>query len=531
MSIIQIKNLTFGYPGMEPILKNVNLNLDTTWRLGLLGRNGRGKTTLLKLLAGSLAGNGEILAAEKMQYFPVMVENEHQTALQAAKESIAPFAKWEEQMEKMLQDPTQENIEQYGEIEHLYAAAGGYQIEEQIQAEAGKLGIVSGVLPLPYSKLSGGEKVKLLLAAQFLKKNTFLLIDEPTDHLDSEGRKAVAKWLSEKKGFIVTSHDRAFLDQAVNMVLSINKNDIELQKGNYSSWKYNRTLQDQFEIAENEKLEKNIARLRQSARRAGEWAGEVEKTKYERNRGGKKITEFVDRGFIGHQAARMMQRSKAIENRVGKEIEEKQSLLKNVEKEETVFFQTLGPPQSKILTFETCSLAFGERALFEDFSLTLEKGQRLAIAGTNGSGKSCLLKLALGELLPTKGKVLRNNGLIISSVQQETNRLRGSLRQFADEKEIDFSLFLALLRKLAFERDAFDTTIENYSAGQKKKVQLAASLALPAHLFIWDEPLNYVDIASREQLEQAILLSQPTMLLVEHDAEFVGKVATGVVQL
>ena len=531
MSTIQIKNVTFGYPGLDPVFENINFNLDTSWRLGLIGRNGRGKTTLLKLLSGALQGKGEIIAGEKIQYFPVEVDNQNQTALQAAKETIAPFTQWEEEMQQLLQEPNEENIQRYGEVEQLYAGADGYQIEELLQAEAGKLGVASQVLELPYNKLSGGEKVKLILAAQFLKKHTFLLIDEPTDHLDAEGRKAVGKWLSEKKGFIVTSHDRAFLDEAINMVLSINKNDIELQKGNYSSWKHNRDLQDQFEFAENEKLEKNIARLEQSARRAGEWACSVEKTKYERNRNGKKITEFVDRGYIGHQAARMMQRSKAIENRIGKEIEETNSLLKNIEKEEAVFFQTVEPPQNKFLSFENCTLAFGERILFENLSFTLEKGQRLAVSGANGCGKSSLFKMVQGILPPSEGKVLINSGIIVSAVQQETNTLQGSLRQYAAEKEIDVSLFFALLRKLAFEREAFEIAMENYSAGQKKKVQLAASLATPAHLFLWDEPLNYVDIASREQLEQAILASAPTMLFVEHDKTFAQKVATGSIYL
>lgn len=165
-------------------------------------------------------------------------------------------------------------------------------------------------------------------------------------------------------------------------------------------------------------------------------------------------------------------------------------------------------------------------ALLSGISFDVDAGDRIAVAGPNGSGKTTLLRLVMGEEQPTGGEIRRYGGLVVSAVRQDTGLLHGDLRVLAKDEGVDESLFLAILRKLDFERDAFLRPVETYSAGQKKKVCLAASLSKPAHLFVWDEPLNYVDVISREQLEAAVLEYAPTMLFVEHDRVFTERVAT-----
>lgn len=533
MAIIQIKNLHFTYLGnLTPVFEQVNLDLDTDWRLGLVGRNGRGKTTFLNLLRGVLKGQGSISTPEPFEYFPFAIQGPERPALQVARSAIAPFDEWESEMARLVQNPTPTAMARYGEVEEMYAAQGGYTIEEAIAAEAGKLAIAQQVLQRPFSALSGGERVKLMLAALFLKKHRFLLVDEPTDHLDTEGRRLVARWLATKSGFIVVSHDRAFLDEAVDHILSINRADIELQKGNYTSWRHNRSLQDAFERAENKKLEGSIARLEAAAKRTKQWSDKTEKSKL--SGGGtayNKGPASIDRGHIGHQAAKMMQRSKAIERRQGRELEEKKSLLKNIEEADPVKFLTITPPKERLVTAEGLGLCYGRRTLFCNLNFNIRAGGRIAVSGKNGSGKSSLLKIVLGQLSPTEGRLWRMGGLLISALPQETGFLKGNLQGFAVQQGVDISLFLALLRKLDFEREAFARPMHSYSAGQKRKVCLAASLAKPAHLFVWDEPLNYIDILSREQIEQAVLACKPTLLFVEHDAAFVQKVATGTLAL
>ncbi|MDL2324083.1 ABC-F type ribosomal protection protein [Ruminococcaceae bacterium OttesenSCG-928-A16] len=531
MSVIQIKNLSFSYPGaLQPVFNNVTLNLDTSWRLGLVGRNGRGKTTFLRLLLGQLQGRGQIISAQKFDYFPAKINDTEQPALTVCRAIIAPFDAWEQQMQALTATATPKAMEEYGDIEHAYATAGGYTINEAIEAEAGKLGVEGQALLRPFKTLSGGEQVKLMLAAIFLKKHHFLLIDEPTDHLDTEGRTIVAKWLSGKSGFILVSHDRDFLDQAVDHILSINRNDIELQKGNYSSWHANRTLQDNFELAENEKLQKNINRLKVAAKQTERWSDKVEKSKY-----GSMLKDDapagLDRGYIGHQAAKMMKRSKSIERRQAKEIEEQQTLLKNIEQAEPLKFMALKAPKPTLLLAEDLTFGYGGPPILNNLNFAIKAGDRIAVTGQNGSGKTSLVKLVEGLYMPTGGRLQKPGQLIISTLPQNTSFLQGDLQEFVASQKIDPSLFLALLRKLNFERETFNQPMQRYSAGQKKKVCLAASLAKPAHLFVWDEPLNYIDILSREQIEQAIESSQPTMLFVEHDAAFVNNIATGYIQL
>ena len=164
-------------------------------------------------------------------------------------------------------------------------------------------------------------------------------------------------------------------------------------------------------------------------------------------------------------------------------------------------------------------------------TFTLERGERAALRGPNGAGKSSLLKLILGEEIPHTGTLWLAGGCKVSYVPQDTSFLRGDLKTFAQESGIDESLFKAILRKLDFSRTQFEKDMADYSGGQKKKVLLARSLCQPAHLYLWDEPLNFVDLYSRMQLEDLLLRYRPTMLFVEHDRTFTDKVATRCIEL
>jgi len=487
MSLINISNLTFAYEGSyDNIFENVSFQIDTDWKLGFTGRNGRGKTTFLNLLLGKYEYSGTILSSVSFDYFPYEISDRSKNTLDIIEGVYTDFELW------------------------------------QLEKELSLLDVDCDVLYRPFDTLSNGEQTKVLLASLFLKDNNFLLIDEPTNHLDSKARVIVSNYLSSKKGFILVSHDRMFLDNCIDHILSINRTNIEIQKGDFSSWCYNKELQDNFELAENEKLKKDIAKLSVSAKRTASWSNEVEQTKYGSLNSGLK----PDKGYIGHKAAKMMKRSKAIESRRQDAIMEKSKLLKNLETVESLSIRPLIYPSKRLIEFADVSVFYGSKTICENINFIVEQGERIALQGKNGCGKSSILKLVIGEDISFNGSLYVGNHITISYVSQDTSFLTGNLESFAKEHHIDESLFKSILRKLDFSRVQFEKDMSSFSEGQKKKVLLAKSLCEKAHLYIWDEPLNFIDVLSRVQIEDLILKSKPTMLFVEHDQSFAFNIAT-----
>lgn len=520
MSQIDVRSLTFGYEnGSAPVFENVSFSIDTCWKLGFIGRNGKGKTTFLNLLLSKYTYGGDISLdpAITFSYFPFDPPCPGSTALYAVRECVAPFAAWERQMEEAL---AADDLDRYGHAQGLYAAHDGYIIDELLQREAGKLAVPPEALGRPFDSLSGGERTKLLIAAMFLKKGCFYLIDEPTNHLDAEGRRILGDYLAAKQGFILVSHDRAFLDRCADHILSINRQDIEVQRGDYTCWEENRRRQDSFERAENERLRKDITRLQEAAREKAAWSDKTERSKIG--------SHSADRGFIGHKSAKMMRRAKSIDNRREKAVREKEALLKNAEEADSLKLHPLYAPKATLVEARGLSVPLGGRELLHGLGFTVGRGERVALAGPNGCGKSTVLRLCLGEKLPYSGRLEVMSGLVVSYVPQDTSFLKGRLREFVAREGLNESLFFALLRKLDFSRETFSRPMEGFSAGQKKKVLLARSLSQQAHIYLWDEPLNYIDLVSRVQIEELLLEYRPTMLFVEHDERFVAHVASRV---
>lgn len=493
MSMLKVDRLTFAYPGSyDNIFENVSFQVDTSWRLGFVGRNGRGKTTFLQLLAnpGQYEYSGSITVAGglKFAYFP-----------------------WEPADKSQL---TAEVLQQVCPEAELW----------QLERELAILQLTPEALWRPFGSLSNGEQTKALLAAMFLQPGYFLLLDEPTNHLDAPARQLVADYLRRQQGFILVSHDRQFLDGCVDHILSLNRANIEVQAGNFSCWLAGFEQRNQAEAEQQALLHKDIKRLRQAARRTADWSDKVEASKQ----------GAYDKGYVGHKSAKMMKRAKAIEARQQQAIEQKAGLLHNLERAEDLKLQPLRHHAEVLLECSGLSLSIDGRLICQPPDFCLRRGERLALAGPNGCGKSTLLRLLLGQApaaLQVQGQLRAASGLIISYIPQDTSFLQGRLRDFAAAEGLDASLFLTILRKLDFSRLQFEKEMEQYSEGQKKKVLLAKSLCQPAHLYVWDEPLNYIDIYSRLQIEQLIAEFAPTMLLVEHDAAFRQAVCTGCLDL
>ncbi|MGY3765386.1 ribosomal protection-like ABC-F family protein [Vagococcus vulneris] len=471
MSNLKIEQLTFGYDLQNQVLfDHVSLNLDTSWKLGLVGRNGRGKSTLLNIFQNKLSYQGTISCQKEMLYFPMSIANE----------DLLTF--------DIIQDLTESEL---------------WQVERELK----QLSVDDLCLWRPFSQLSGGEQTKILLAVLFAAEDKFLLIDEPTNHLDAESRKLVAEYFSSKKqGFIVVSHDKQFLNNVVDHILAIERCQLKLYQGNYQVYEQEKFAQDQVEQLTNQKLTKEIKRLGETAKEKESWA-----KKREQNNFGRNIAE------------RMMRRSKAIEHRMDKQIDEKKQLLRNVDEFDSLTAKNLTSHHQVLLRFENFSLKYkdSDTYLFQPINAEIKGNEQWILSGLNGVGKSTLIDfINQPESYDYQGDFFLADKVQFSHISQNYNKHRGTLKEFAEVNQLDYTDLLNLLRKLGVERDVFRVPIEEMSMGQRKKVEVVKSLLTPAHLFIWDEPLNYLDTYNQQQLLELIAVCQLTVLCIEHDLSF-----------
>ncbi|MGN0484017.1 MAG: ribosomal protection-like ABC-F family protein [Lachnospiraceae bacterium] len=509
MSQIVVNDLTFSYEGsFDNIFEHVSFSIDTDWKLGFLGRNGKGKTTFLNLLLGNLFYTGSITTSVVFDYFPYSV-SDIQAQLPAA---------------EFL-----DNLKDHCELWRVIC-----ELEELKES--------ADLLYRPFQSLSLGERTKVLLAVLFSgESDDFLLIDEPTNHLDFEARETVKQYLSTKKGFLLVSHDRDLLDACIDHVLVLNRQTIEVQSGNFSSWWENKKRKDLYAEAENEKYLKEIDKLRQTAARSSRWAAKNEKTKIGFDPIKEHDRSIATRAYIGAKTKKMQNRVKNTEKRIQREIQQKEGLLVDLEPLVDLKVMPLVHHKRILINARDYSLKYtdADHSLLENLTFSLAQGERVTLHGKNGCGKSTLIKMILEKAGVSKNRlpVIENgtcevaSGLSVSYMSQDTSMLKGSISDFCFQHKLDQSLFCSILRQLDLDRVQFSKDLSNYSEGQKKKVLLAASLLTPAHLYIWDEPLNYVDIFSRIQIEDLILKYQPTMLFVEHDIKFCKKIATKTIDL
>ena len=491
MSEIKIENLTFSYYGYAKcVFENISFSFDTNWKTGLIGRNGIGKSTLFKLLLNQENYQGHITKSVDFVKFPPDIIDASKLVKEIYKELI---------LDK----------------------------EWKLIRELNLLNVDEDVIYREFKTLSKGEQTKVLLAILFAKEDGFLLIDEPTNHLDIGARQVVSDYLNSKKGFLLISHDRDFLDDCIDHIISINRTSIDVQSGNFTSWYENKLMKDHFEISQNEKLIKNIKRLKESARQTKIWSDKIENTK----NGVKDSGAKPDKGYIGHRSAKMMKKSKNLEKRQKKAIEEKQSLLKDIETKESLLLHPLHHYKNSLLLVDDLTSYYGEKCIFSNVSFEIKQGDAVAIAGCNGSGKSTLIRILLGLNHEYTGKIELASDLRLSYIPQDTSGLTGSLYDYIYKQSVDETLCKTILRKLDFARELFEMNMKNYSEGQKKKVLIAVSLSKSAHLFVWDEPMNYIDVISRIQIEEIIQEAKPTLIFVEHDKRFVESVANKIIQL
>lgn len=484
MGNITVKNLTFAYPGQAPLFNHCQLNIDGSWKLGLLGRNGRGKTTLMQILLGQRKFQGQVQSNLPFAYFPQPLSDPTDLAWEALSNANPQLEQW------------------------------------QVERELRLMEVDPALLWQPFATLSGGEQTKLLLAALFAIPGYFPLLDEPTNHLDQRGRRQVAAYLHAKRqGFIITSHDQAFLDQVIDHTLVIERHQLVLTRGNYSTYFTQKNRRDQAAINQNEHLRADIKRLQAAKQQRLQWAQHAEREKQN--------NAHADKGFIGAKAAKMMKKSLTMAQRLERTADAKEGLLQEIEEIAPLTINQLPSTHPTLLSLDRVGLAIDGRRLFDQLSFKVNTNDCVLLTGDNGSGKSSLVKAIMGQFDgQTTGTIKIAHGTTISLVRQQYNDQHGSLTTFAQRHQLQVDQLLNMLRKLGMERASFTTPIEQMSMGQQKKVELARSLLTPAQLYIWDEPLNYLDTYNQDQLIQLIKHERPAMLIIEHDQHFIDEVAT-----
>lgn len=414
---------------------------------------------------------------------------------------IGKYKILEEGMQKCLEEASEESLAKYATYLSEYLDIDGYNIRDTIAANMYELGLSPAILEKKFCLLSEGEKTQILIMALMLKPNHFLLIDEPTNHLDARARQYLAKYLEGQQGFIVVSHDRMFLDKCIDHVISINTKTITVCAGNYSSWKTNFDLKNRYNQEKNTSLKKASEQFLNAAKNFEEWTA---------NASDKSAKKFSAR------KQNMEHRSQVAES-------ERKQLVIETEYAPKLKFNFEKSKYNDLLMLQKAQIDYGEGTFFSDVSFSLTQGKRIALVGPNGCGKTSLLKGIMG-INAISGYISKAPDIQISYLSQIEPDEFETIDDLLDKNALDDKIYHTVLSQLGFQPKDFSSKISELSMGQRKKVYIAKSLSEKANLYIWDEPLNYLDVSCREQLEEAIVSFDVPMILVEHDAKFIQNI-------
>ncbi len=506
-----ISNLSKSF-GATKIFENVTFDIKTGERLGLIGGNGTGKTTIMKILMGHEDYEGNVFFRKGMKLgyldqIPVFEEDYSvKEVLYLAFEEIFGVKKQLTALEERLSDPS-ENMEQlmkeYGRIQERFELLGGYEMDEKVSKVTIGLNITDAMLKMKFNMLSGGEKSKIMLGKILLERSKLLLLDEPSNHLDLKAIEWLEGYLKEYDGAVlIISHDRYFLDRVVTRIVELDFYGVTTYHGNYSYYlaeKERRFMEAMQHYKENQK---QIKRMEDQIKRFRIWGAMRDSKK-------------------------MYRRAKELEKR----LEKMDKLDKPVlEKTKIKLGQNnIDRTGKEVLVLEDMKKGFDTKVLFNHLNLTLFYQDSLAILGDNGAGKSTLLKIIMEELEPDEGKIKYGSKLNIGYLPQEIffeDEDISILEAFQYKYNLTIGEARRELAKVMFMKDDVFKKISILSGGEKSRLKLCMLMFEETNFMVLDEPTNHLDIDSREVLEDVLLNFQGTILFVSHDRYFINKIAT-----
>ncbi len=509
--MLSATELTLSY-GPQTVLNGINLTIDGETRAGLVGANGSGKTSLLRILSGhEESESGKVVSARGsiVEYLPqrntVPLET---TVYDYAEIGFSREAKLIEQRNTaancLVRDPENRNeLDLVAEADHKLEEVGYYRREEQIGRVLAGLGFTPEDHRRPLGEFSGGWRMRVALAKSLLTRPDVLLLDEPTNYLDSEARLWLSSFLRDfPGGFVIVSHDRAFLDETVDTVLELFHGKVRRFRGSYTVYEKRRREELEQLVSAWETQQKEIARQE----------------------------DFIRRFRANANKARQVQsRVKALE---------KVDLIEIPEHLRPIKISIPPPIHSgrTVLTIEELHKHYGPLHVLNGLSLTLTRGQRLAVAGLNGAGKSTLLRLLAGVETADSGLIRTGTGVEIAYFAQDSSDelpKNNTIIEYVTSRAHEEAAprVRDILGSFLFSGDSVDKPLSVLSGGERSRVAMAALLVRPANLLIMDEPTNHLDMTSQEVLARALSGYEGTVVFVSHDRHFLRKVATDVLAL
>ncbi|MGK9484666.1 ribosomal protection-like ABC-F family protein [Bacillus tropicus] len=511
MTICSVNNVTKSFGG-NIIFENISLEIKNGERVGLVGRNGSGKTTIFQLLTGMESLDAGAIHMKKgtrighvaqipkfdesMTVYEVLssafkIEKELEREMRTLEKHMA-----EEQESSVLQ----KLMERYGVIQEKFAFLGGYEIEANIMKVANGLQVIE-LFPRSFLELSGGEQTKVSLAYMLLQKPDLLLLDEPTNHLDLFAVEWLEQFLKEYNGTVVViSHDRYFLDEVVTKIFDLEDGEIHVYHTNYSRFveeKEERLLQ---EFQAYQEQQKKIKKMKEAIKRLREWANQANPP---------------NEGL--HKRARSMERA----------LERMEKLKKPILERKQMGLQFEGQERSgkDVVVMKEVSKGFAEHLLFNEANLHVRFQEHAAIVGRNGTGKTTLLKLLLEEIEPDAGEIRIGSSVKIGYLSQHAygNMKSNVLEAFRECVAVTEGEARHILAKFLFYGPAVFKKVTQLSGGEKMRLRLAQLMYQDINFLILDEPTNHLDIESREVLEEALEQYNGTILAVSHDRYFLNK--------
>lgn len=511
MTICSVNNVTKSFGG-NIIFENISLEIKNGERVGLVGRNGSGKTTIFQLLTGMESLDAGAIHMKKgtrighvaqipkfdesMTVYEVLssafkIEKELEREMRTLEKHMA-----EEQETSVLQ----KLMERYGIIQEKFAFLGGYEIEANIMKVANGLQVTE-LFPRSFVEISGGEQTKVSLAYMLLQKPDLLLLDEPTNHLDLFAVEWLEQFLKEYNGTVmVISHDRYFLDEVVTKIFDLEDGEIHVYHTNYSRFveeKEERLLQ---EFQAYQEQQKKIKKMKEAIKRLREWANQANPP---------------NEGL--HKRARSMERA----------LERMEKLKKPILERKQMGLQFEGQERSgkDVVVMKEVSKGFAEHLLFNEANLHVRFQERAAIVGRNGTGKTTLLKLLLEEIEPDAGEIRIGSSVKIGYLSQHAygNMKSNVLEAFRECVAVTEGEARHILAKFLFYGPAVFKKVTQLSGGEKMRLRLAQLMYQDINFLILDEPTNHLDIESREVLEEALEQYNGTILAVSHDRYFLNK--------